>query len=52
MRWLHENVNLMGFLAGFVAVAWGIGQWSAPLAAVVAGAIVMGLTAYPYLRKG
>ena len=52
MRALRENVNALCFLTGFGAMAWGVGQWSTPLAAVVAGVLVMGLAAYPYLRKG
>ena len=48
---MRENVNTIGFGLGFVAFVWGLGQWSNALAAVVAGALVMGLTVYPYLKR-
>lgn len=52
MRRLAENINALLFLVGFGLAGWGIAQWSVPLAAVAAGVVVMGLSAYPYLRKG
>lgn len=51
MRWLGENVNALLFVAGFGAATWGLAHWSAPLAAVAAGVVVMGLSAFPYLRR-
>jgi uncharacterized membrane protein YjjP (DUF1212 family) len=46
-----DNLNGVLFLAGFVSLVSGIGAWSVPLAAVVAGVVVMGMAAFPYLRK-
>lgn len=43
-------MNGLLFVAGFATFVAGLASWSGALAAVVAGALVMGLAAYPYLR--
>lgn len=48
---LSQNVNALLFLAGFVSFVWGLSVWSVPLAAVVAGVLVMGMAAAPYVRR-
>ena len=51
MNSLSENVNGLLFLAGFVLALWGLSVWSVPLAAVVAGVLVMVMAAAPYVRQ-
>lgn len=55
MSWVSSfvrgQVRSLLFLSGFVAFVWGISQWSVPGAAVVAGGMVMGLTAAPFVRR-
>ncbi len=46
-----RNINAVLVLAGFVAVLWGVAaQWSAPVASIVGGAVLMGTGFWPYLR--
>jgi len=47
---VQQQPNTVLFLAGFVSFVTGIASWSVPVAAVVAGALVMAVAAYPYLR--
>ena len=51
MNSLSQNVNGLLFLAGFALALWGLSAWSVPLAAVVAGVLVMVMAAAPYVRQ-
>ena len=48
---LISNVNAWIFLAGFGVFVAGVSSYSRPLAAVVAGALLMLLSVWPYLRR-
>lgn len=48
---LAQNVNLVLFLCGFAALYAGIASLSPPVANIVGGSLVMGLSAFPYLRS-
>lgn len=49
---LHENLNALVVFVGFVALEGGVAAyWSAALAAMVGGAVLMLLGAWPYLRR-
>ncbi len=50
MSLLRQNVNGLLFAAGFALVVWGLSMVSVPLAAVVAGVVVMVVAAAPYVR--
>lgn len=47
---LAANVNFVLFLCGFAAVYAGIASLSLPIANIVAGSLVMGLSAFPYVK--
>lgn len=49
---LLANVNALIFLAGFGVFVAGLAAYSRPLAAVVAGGLLMLLGTWPYLRRG
>lgn len=48
---MATNLSGVLFVVGFVSCVGGLASWSVPLAAVVAGVVVMGMAALPYLRK-
>lgn len=51
MQLLRENVNAAIVLGGFLSLEAGIAlHWSGPVAAMVAGALIMAAGLYPYLR--
>lgn len=50
MTTLRENVSGIVFVVGFAVFVGGVASYSGPLAAVVAGGILMLAAAYPYLR--
>lgn len=45
-----ENIRFLLFLCGFALLYAGVSSLSRPLANIVAGGLVMGLAALPYLR--
>lgn len=47
---MASNLNGATFVVGFAAMSYGLASWSIPLAAVVAGVVLMGLAVYPFLR--
>ena len=49
---MSSNLNGLLFLMGLSLCVAGVGQWSRPLAAVVAGAVLMALSVAKYLPKG
>ena len=52
---IAQNVNTILFVAGFVLVYLGVAELSRAVANIVAGVVMMGLAAMPYLahyRKG
>jgi len=49
---LLANVNALIFVAGFVVFVAGVSAYSGPLAAVVAGGLLMLMGVWPYLRRG
>lgn len=50
MKLLAQNVNLVLFLCGFGALYVGIASLSLAVANIVAGSLVMGVSAFPYLK--
>lgn len=49
---LLANVNALIFLVGFGVFIAGMSAYSGALAAVVAGALLMLMGTWPYLRRG
>jgi putative effector of murein hydrolase LrgA (UPF0299 family) len=50
LRLLLENLNLIGFAVGLVLLYAGLSAWWVPAANIVAGAVLMAVTVWPYLR--
>lgn len=50
VRFVAENPNLTVFLIGFAVFAGALAAYSARLAGVVSGAILMMAAAYPFLK--
>ena len=50
MKLLAENINFVAFSCGFALLYVGLSSVSRPVANIVAGVLVMGLSAWPYLR--
>lgn len=48
---LFANVNALIFAAGFGTFVAGLSAWSRPLAAMVAGGLLMLLGVWPYLQR-
>lgn len=51
-RELMRNLNAVLVLTGFVCLEAGIAvQWSGPVAAIVAGAVLMSIGSWPYVVR-
>lgn len=49
---IAENPNFSAFTLGFSVFSVSLGLYSVPLAGVIDGLLLMGVAAYPYVRKG
>lgn len=52
MGFIAENPNFSAFTLGFSVFSVSLGLYSVPLAGVIDGLLLMGVAAYPYVRKG
>lgn len=51
-RFLAQNVNLLLFSCGFAVLYLGVSTLSQSVANIVAGVLLMGIAAWPYLMAG